>query len=115
MLLNGGNIMARWKYKLEYEGKQLRKLINEGNEILETVIAIYNQMVNCLQSLKLKLIGIDKINLQYYIDSMIEDFQTACPEVDTNIYNYYDEEDNLNFNLKEFYDFCDDNRIWIGL
>lgn len=29
--------MNKWKYKLENEGKQLRKLINEGNETLETI------------------------------------------------------------------------------
>lgn len=107
--------MKKWKYELEDEGKQLRKLMNEGNETLETVIAVYNQMVVCLKSLKLKLIGADKINLQYNIDCMIEDFQTACPESDTEIYNYYDEEDNLNYNLREFYDFCDDNMVWICL
>lgn len=107
--------MKKWKYRLEDEGKQLRKLINEGNETLETVIAVYNQIVVCLKSLKFKLIGADKINLQYNIDCMIEDFQIACPESDTEIYNYYDEEDNLNYNLREFYDFCDDNRVWIGL
>jgi hypothetical protein len=107
--------MGRWKYKLEDEGKQLRKLIDEGNESLDTIVSVYNQMVVCLKCLKLKLIGVDKINMQYNIDCMIEDFQTSCPEVDTDIYNYYDEENNLNFNLREFYDFCDDDRVWIGL
>jgi len=107
--------MRKWKYKLEVEGKQLRKLIDEGNETLDTVIDVYNQMIVCLKSLKLKLIGTDKINLPYNIDCMIEDFQAACPELDTEIYNYYDEEDNLNYNLREFYDFCDDNRVWVGL
>lgn len=107
--------MGKWKYKLEDEGKQLRKLINDGDETLETVIAVYNQIINCLKSLKMKLVGVDKVNLQYSIDSMVEDFQMTCPEADTDIYNYYDEEDNLNFNLREFYDFCDDNRVWVGL
>lgn len=107
--------MGKWKYKLEDEGKQLRKLINDGDETLETVIAVYNQIINCLKSLKMKLVGVDKVNLQYSIDLMIEDFQMACPEADTDIYNYYDEEDNINFNLREFYDFCDDNRVWVGL
>ena len=37
--------MSKWKYKLEAEGKQLRRLIDEGNETLETVINVYNQMV----------------------------------------------------------------------
>lgn len=108
--------MGKWKYKLEDEGKQLRKLIDEGDLTLETVIAVYNQMINCLKLLKIKLIGRDKNDLSYEIDSMIEDYQLACPEeADSKIYDYYEEEDNLNFNLREFYDFCDDNRVWIGL
>lgn len=107
--------MGRWKYKLEDEGRQFRKLINDGDETLETIIAVYNQVINCLKSLKMKLIGADKINLKYNIDSMIEDFQTACPEANMEIYDYYEEEDNLNLNLRWFYDFCDDNRVWIGM
>lgn len=60
----------------------------------------------------MKIVGIDKNNLLYEIDSMIEDYQLACPEeADIKIYDYYEEEDNLNFNLKNFYDFCDDNRV----
>ena len=108
--------MEKWKYKLEDEGKQLRKLIDEGDLTLETVIAVYNQMITCLKLLKTKLIGRDKSDLSYEIDSMIEDYQLARPEeADSKIYDYYEEEDNLNFNLREFYDFCDDSRVWIGL
>lgn len=70
--------MKKLKYKLENEGKYLRKLIDDGDESLNTIVSIYNQMVICLKSLKLKLIGADKINLQYNIDCMVEDFQTAC-------------------------------------
>ena len=40
--------MGNWKYKLEDEGKQLRKLIDEDDATLETVIAVYNQMFSCL-------------------------------------------------------------------
>ena len=108
--------MAKWKYKLEDEGKQLRKIINEGEETLDTIISVYKQIIICLKLLKTKLVGADKIDLQYDIDSMIEDYQLACPEeADSKIYDYYEEEDNLNFNLREFYDFCDYNRVWIGM
>lgn len=106
--------MGKWKYKLEDEGKQLRKLIDEDDLTLEAVIVVYNQMITCLKLLKMKLIGRDKNDLTYEIDSMIEDYQLACPE-NTDAYNYYEEEDILNFNLRGFYDFCDDNRVWIGL
>lgn len=112
LLLCGGKNMGRWKYKLDSEGKQLRKLIDEGDETLETIISVYNQIVVCLQSLKMKLVGRDKIDLSYNIDCMIEDFIIACPEENTEVYNYYDEEDNLNYNLRGFYDFCDENMVW---
>ena len=107
--------MGKWKYKLENEGKQLRKLIDEGDLTLETVIAVYNQMIVCLKFLKLKLVGRDKTNLSYEINCMIEDYELARPEADPDVYNYYEEEDILNFNLRGFYDFCDDNMVWIGL
>ena len=108
--------MNKWKYKLELEGKELRKLIDEGDETLETVILIYKQIIVCLKLLKAKLTKIDKSNLECDIDSMIEDFQLACPEdADDNIYDYQEEEENLNYNLRDFYDFCDCNRVWIGL
>ena len=108
--------MAKWKYKLEDEGKQLRKIINEGEQTLDTIISVYEQIIVCLKFLKTKLVETDKIDLQYDIDSMIEDYQLACPEeADEKFYDYHKEEENLNFNLREFYDFCDDNRIWVGL
>ncbi len=63
----------------------------------------------------MKLVGKDKIDLSYNIDCMIEDFQIACPEKNMGIYNYYDEADNLNCNLRAFYDFCDENNVWVGM
>lgn len=108
--------MNKWKYKLELEGKELRKLINECDETLETVISIYKQIIVCLKLLKLKLTKIDKSNLEYDIDLMIEDYEIACPEeADNKLYNYQEEKENLNYNLRAFYDFCDYNRVWIGL
>lgn len=108
--------MNKWKYKMELEGKELRKLIDEGDETLETVISIYKQIIVCLKLLKERLTKIDKSNLEYDIDSMIEDMQMACPEApDDKSYDYEEEEDNLNYNLRDFYDFCDINRVWIGL
>lgn len=44
--------MIKWKYKLEDEGKQLRKIIDDGDSTLETVISVYKQMIVCLKSLK---------------------------------------------------------------
>ena len=43
--------MAEWKYRLEFEGKELRNLINK-EEIMENIIAVYNQIIVCLKSWK---------------------------------------------------------------
>ena len=48
------------------------------------------------------------------VESMIKDLKCACPDVEDN--NGYDEEqDNLNYYLKDFYDMCDNARVWIGI
>ena len=105
--------MTEWKYKLDFEGKVLRSLINK-EETIENIIAIYNQIVVCLESWKRRLCEPDKEDWEYDIESMIEDLQCACPDVEDN--NGYDEEqDNLNCYLKDFYDMCDNARVWIGI
>lgn len=76
--------MERWKYKLEFEGKLLRELI-DGDEIIENIIAIYNQVIRCLQSLKSCMIKRDVDKWEYEIDAMIEDLQCACPENDLSL------------------------------
>lgn len=82
--------MERWKYKLEFEGKLLRELI-DGDEIIENVIAIYNQVIRCLQSLKSCMIK--------------RDLSLDCEE----------EKEKLNCCLSDFYDLCDNARVWIGI
>ena len=106
-------IMAEWKYRLEFEGKSLRQLINK-EETMENIIAIYNQIILCLEHLNNRLRGDDKEEYEYDIESMIDDLQCACPNIEDN--NGYDEEqDNLNYYLKDFYDMCDNARVWIGI
>ena len=66
--------MTEWKYKLDFEGKVLRSLINK-EETIENIIAIYNQIIVCLESWKKRLRKPDKENWEYDIESMIEDLQ----------------------------------------
>lgn len=106
--------MTVWKYKLEFEGKTLRSLINK-EETMENIIAIYNQIILCLEHLKSRLRGYDKEEYEYDIESMIEDLQCACPGMEDETLSYEEEEENLNYYLRDFYDMCDDARVWIGV
>lgn len=106
--------MLEWKYRLEYEGKTLRSLINK-EETMENIIAIYNQIILCLEHLKNRLREDDKEEYEYDIESMIEDLQCACPDMEDNSLVYKEEQDNLNYYLGDFYDMCDSARVWIGV
>lgn len=52
---------------------------------------------------------------QYDIKGLIEDIQMSCPDMEDPGLIYNDEEASLNSYLKEFYDLCDNMRVWIGL
>ena len=39
----------------------------------------------------------------------------SCPDIEDPELIYKDEEAILNMHLKEFYDLCDNMRVWIGL
>ena len=108
--------MNNWKYNLGFEGKALRELINkEGGETIENIIAIYNQIVRCLEYWKKRLSESDKENWEYDIETMIEDLKCACPNIEDNTLSYDEEEENLNYYLRDFYDMCDNARVWIGI
>lgn len=96
----GFNTMTEWKYKLELEGKTLRSLINK-EETMKNIIAIYNQIIVCLESLKKRLHKSDKANWEYDIESMIEDLQCACPDLKNND-GYYEEQKKSQLLFKEF-------------
>lgn len=106
--------MTNWKYKIGFEGKVLRDLINE-EETIENIIAIYKQIIRCLESWKGKLSDSDKEDWEYDIENMIEDLQFACPDAEDDELSYDEEENKINYYLNDFYDMCDNARVWIGL
>lgn len=106
--------MANWKYKLEFEGKALRELINK-EETMENIVAIYKQLINCLKTWKKRLVESDKEDLEYGIEEMIEDLQCACPDIEDDDLDYEEEQENLNYYLRDFYDMCDNARVWVGI
>ncbi len=106
--------MAEWKYKLEYQGKLLRKYINK-EQTMENIVAIYNQMMFCLKKWKAVLKKEDKEDWEYDIETMIDDLQCAIPDLADEELCYEDEEENLNYYLRDFYDMCDSARVWVGV
>lgn len=108
--------MAYWKYRLDPYGQALRELINkEDGETIENIVAIYSQLIKCLEYWKKRLLESDKEDWEYDIETMIEDLQCACPDIEDNDLDYEDEEENLNYYLRDFYDMCDNARVWIGV
>lgn len=107
--------MSNWKYRLDPYGQILRELINkEDGETMENIVAIYNQLIKCLECWKKKLLKSDKENWKYDIETMIDDLQCAYPDLENEDLDY-DEEEKLNYYLRDFYDMCDSARVWIGV
>lgn len=107
--------MANWKYRLEYSGKNLRNLINDGGQTLENIVAIYNQIITCLEYLQKRLTKSDIDIWKDEIENMIEELRCECPDLQDESLEYADEEENLNYHLRDFYDLCDAARVWIGV
>ena len=106
--------MANWRYKLEREGKILRELINDA-ETMGDIVAIYKQLIICLESWKKKLLNIDKEDWEYEIETMIEDLEYACPDFEDSEISYEEASDNLDYHLEDFYNLCDSAGVWIGV
>lgn len=107
--------MEKWKYSLAGNGKKLRELINNREETVENIIAVYKQMRRCLMEIKTIL---KKKDYDYFKDD-INDLLDWCyidtPEISDDFLEYEDAEICLNLRLEEFYDLCDAARVWLGV
>lgn len=106
--------MNKWKYRLESTGKAFRESLTSEQETAATVIEVYQRVIDCLNGLKHMLNNEDVEEWLYDIESMVEDLETACPEPDPD-FDYEEQEENLNYYLNDFYNLCDNMRVWIGL
>lgn len=93
--------MAQWEFVIN-SGTALREAIYDGNT-KQTVKCL----LRCYKELYDKLSDEDKDYYQYDIEDTIE-ILTLYDE-------RYDDEDNINYYLEEFYDICDDVRAFIKL
>lgn len=92
----------------------LRELINK-EKTLENIVAIYQQLIMCLKHWKNRLSNSDKEDWKYDVETMIEGLECACPDLRDSELSYEEEEESLNYYLREFYDLCDNARVWIGV
>lgn len=96
---------GKWNHKVpDKMAKDLRQAIDDDNYevVITTLTSIYNYLKDILPE-----------DLGDYIDSAIEEleFLDISPDADEDeMEEFYDE---LNANLSNFYDFCDDLKIWI--
>lgn len=101
--------MNRWKHHIK-NGKKLRKAINDDNKI------------QTLEALKECYKEINRIMVSVFDDDDLEDILSEIDNQLDNCENYEDYDmteddvqDEINYMLRNFYDFCDDWRIWVDL
>lgn len=101
--------MARWDYKL-VSGKQLRDAIESQD--------LYN-VLNCLKKCYEEIHH--KFSEIYDEDQLNNDISNIDDQLD-NLQNYEeydmtieDVEDEIDYLLNDFYDFCDNMHIWVEL
>lgn len=101
--------MRRWTYKL-MTGKQLRQAISDDD-----MTATLDALKECWEEINKAMPDI------YDNDDLVNDLEELDNQLDncTNYEDYSmtedDVQDEINYILRNFYDFCDDNNIWITL
>lgn len=101
--------MNRWKHILK-NGKNLREAINDDDN------------VQTLEALKECYKEINRIMLSAFDDDYLENVLSEIDNQLDNCENYEDYDmteddvqDEINYMLRQFYDLCDDLRIWVDL
>lgn len=89
--------MAQWNYTLRF-GKNLREAIHEENTemVVKCLIACYRELLNKLSD---------------------EDRDWYKDDIEDTIFNLenFDEDEDVDDYLAEFYDVCDDVRAWVAI
>lgn len=101
--------MAYWKHELQ-NGNALRKAIYD-----EDIEKILNTLKDCYTEVS--------VAMPDYFDE--DDLEDKIADIDNELDNYYnyanydmtlqDVEDNVDGLLNNFYDFCDDLKVWVNL
>lgn len=113
-----------WKYDLSTTGKFLRQQINDGGEDIESCRKTLSALEKCYRLIKNKVSETEWENFA-------NTFQNVRQHIDTlSVEDKIEQEDRLlddgfdgmnpllecvNSDLRDFYDLCDEYRIWVGL
>ena len=93
--------MAKWTYTLK-SGKALRQAINDDDQL-----AVLASILSCIDEIRANAQIID----EGVLDMFEAEAQDLIHEADlTGI-----DEAEINYLLDDFYDFCDDNHIWVDI
>ena len=110
--------MAKWTYTCK-SGKELRNLIDKSGDWEESV-QILNQLQKCYQEILDNYCwrdDYDKDSFQEAMDlingddKIITDWMNGTNDISEYGFDTY--EDLVNERLEEFYNFCDEYRIWV--
>lgn len=112
--------MAKWEINLGVAGSKLRAYINDEAETIDSCIRIVKQMKVCLDSIRRQLgedhLTMDFMDLEDNVNDSIEDLvETSKEPVNHNNIQYIYGQHVVNDLLEQFYDYCDHERIWVGI
>lgn len=94
--------MSKWNYKLAL-GFKLRELINNDDNPEDNCQEMLNTLLKCYVDIQKKL-EVD----EYWFDNEKEELQD---DIDCAAFD----EETVNYHLNNFYDTCDQLRVWVGL
>ena len=112
--------MSKWRVNLSFLGKGLRNLTN-GETDLKNCVSIINHLEKCYEYLLKKSLFDDweKSVIRECLEILDGDVETISDyfENEGSIFNYNFEtaEELVNSRLCDFYDVCDNLRIWVGI
>lgn len=107
--------MGKWIYKLK-RGSELRRLVEEA-ETTENLLEILQKLKNCYQEILTSYPfedEYDKYDIQEALN-FLEGDDEIIQEKELGEYGFENAEDLIDNRLEEFYNLCDDYRIWVEL
>lgn len=103
-----------WKHRVYSEAKKLRRVVTlfRYEEIKDAVLALYNKLMSFYQEKNDEPIREEINELKAEWENFnLNDYATDLKDT----YNNEELDEQINTLLDKLYDFCDKERIWLGL
>lgn len=108
--------MRNWKYRLEFEGKKLRELINNSNSGKDKAeIVLYIRKCCEILMKKFEEDSDEYYDIEELYDLLNGDDEIILGDEDIIDYGFENTEELVDSRLYDFYSLCDDIDCWIGL